>query len=111
MLEDTDKYIEVVDGRHGKSKREIQIKLCDDNEDIFIATLNNVLLSLDICDRLFPIITLIHSGHRCLFHKGFCTMYFSDKEKMRLIYHIVHKKKHAFRGGNKENIEIKEDST
>ena len=40
-LEDTDKYIEVVDGHHvtAKQKGQVQIQICDDNGKTFIATL------------------------------------------------------------------------
>ena len=75
-LEDTDKYIEVADGNHvtAKQKGQVQIQMCDDNGKTFIATLYNVLLAPDLCDRLFSIIMLMNSGHTCLFHKGFCTV-------------------------------------
>ena len=53
----------------------------DGNRDTFITILHNVLLAPDICDRLFLIITLMNLGHTCLFHKGFCTVYFGDKKK------------------------------
>ena len=67
--EDTDKYIEVADGNHvtAKQKGQVQIKMCDDNGDHFIATLHNVLMAPDLCDRLFSIIMSINSGHNCLF--------------------------------------------
>ena len=52
----------------------------DDNGKNFVATLYNVLLAPDLCDRIFSIITLINAGHTCLFHKGFCTVYFGAKE-------------------------------
>ena len=54
-LEDTDKYIEVTDGNHvtAKQKGQVQIQMCNDNGKISIATLYNVLLALDVCDRLF----------------------------------------------------------
>ena len=54
-LEDTDKYIEVVDGHlvTAKQKGQVQIQMCDDNGKTFIATLYNVLLAPDLCDRLF----------------------------------------------------------
>ena len=55
--------------------------MCDDNGDTFIATFHTVLLAPDICDRLFSSITLMNLGHACLFQKGFCTVYFGDKEK------------------------------
>ena len=55
LLEDTDKHIEVADRHHVKTKqnRQVQIKMCNNNEDPFIATLYNVLLAPDLCDRLF----------------------------------------------------------
>ena len=76
-LEDTDKYIEVADGHHvtAKQKGQVRIQMCDDNGITFIATLYNVLLAPDLCDRLFSIITLMNAGHTCLFHKVFCTVY------------------------------------
>ena len=80
-LEDTDKYIEVEDGHHvtAKQKGQVRIQMCDDNGKPFIATLHNVLLAPDLCDGLFLIITLMNSGHTCLFHKWFCTLYFVAK--------------------------------
>ena len=72
-LEDTDKYIEVADGHHvtAKKKGQVRIQMCDDNRKTFIATLYNILLTPDLCDRLFSTITLTNTGHTCLFHKGF----------------------------------------
>ena len=80
-LEDTDKHIEVADGHHviAKQKGQVRIKMCDDNGDPFITTLNNVLLAPDLGDRLFSIIKLMNLGHTCLFNKGFCTVYFGAK--------------------------------
>ena len=54
-LEDTDKYIEVVDGNHVKAKQkgQVWIQMCNDNGKTFIATLYNVLLAPDLCDRIF----------------------------------------------------------
>ena len=91
-LEYMDKYIEVTDGHHitEKQKGQIQIKMCDNNRDTFIATLHYLLLAPDPCDRLFSIITSMNSGHTCLFQKVSCTVYFGNKEKMRLLYHIFH---------------------
>ena len=65
--------------------------MCEDNGDPFIATLHNVLLVPDLCDRLFSIVALMNSRHTCLLHKGFCTVYLGAKEKMQLHYHVVHK--------------------
>ena len=72
-LDDTDKNIKVADGHHvmAKQKRQARIKICDDNGNTFIATLHNVLLAPDLCNRLFSIITLINLGHTCSVHKGF----------------------------------------
>ena len=60
LLEDLYKHIEVADGNHvtAKQKGRVRIKMCDDNRYNFIATLHNVLLAPDLCDRLFYIITL-----------------------------------------------------
>ena len=82
-LEDTYKHIEVVDGHHVTAKQigRVQIKVCKDNRDPFIAILQNVRLAPDLCDRLFSIIRLMNSGHACLFHKGFFTVYFGAREK------------------------------
>ena len=96
-LEDTDKHIEFADGHHvtAKQKGQAQIKcatIMNDNEgDPFIATLHNVILAPDLCDRLFSTITLMNSGHTCLVHKRFFTGYFRAKQKIRLDYHILHK--------------------
>ena len=80
-LEDTDKYIEVADGHHvtAKQKGQVRIQMCGDNGKPFITILHNVLLAPDLCDRLFSTITLINSVNTCLFHKGFCTVYFGAK--------------------------------
>ena len=45
-LEDTDKYIEVVDVNHvtAKQKGQVRIQMCDNNRKTFMATLYNVLL-------------------------------------------------------------------
>ena len=82
-LEDRDKYTEVLDRHHvaAKQKGQLQIQMCDDNGNSFIATLYNVLLAPDLCNRLFSIIASMNSGHTCLFHKGFCTVYLVAKEK------------------------------
>ena len=56
LLEDTDKFIEVAGGHHvtAKQKGSVRIQMCDNNGKTFVATLYNVLLALDLCDRLFP---------------------------------------------------------
>ena len=82
LLEDIDKHIEVADGHHitAKQKRQVGIKMCDNNGKTFIATLHNVLLAPYLCNRLFSIVTLVNFGHTCLLHKGFFTVYFGAKE-------------------------------
>ena len=70
----------------------------DDNGKTFVATLYNVLLAPDLCDRLFSIITLMNVGHTCLFHKGFCTVYFRAKEDNEVTLPHSAVKKHAFIG-------------
>ena len=54
-LEDTDKYVEVADGHHvtAKQKGSLRIQMFDVNGKTFVATLYNVLLAPDWCDRLF----------------------------------------------------------
>ena len=63
-LEDTDKFIEVVDGHHiaAKQKGSVSIQMCNDNGKTFVAILYIVLLAPDLCDRLFSIIMLMIAG-------------------------------------------------
>ena len=99
-LEDTYKYIEVVEGHHVtvKQKGRVQIQTWDDNGRTFIATLYNVLLAPDLCDWLFSIITLMNAENNCLFHKGFRTVYFrADKRNTVTLPHSA-QRKHAFTG-------------
>ena len=83
LLEDTDKYIEVADGHYimAKKKGQIQIIMCNDNGYPFITALHNILLSLDICNKVFSIVTLMNLGHTCFFQKRILTVYFGDKKK------------------------------
>ena len=62
----------------------------------------NVLLVPDICDRLFSIITLMSVGHNFLFLKGFCTLYFGDKEKNAVTFPHSAQRKYAFLGKIKQ---------
>ena len=103
-LEDTDKYIKVVDRYHVTAKQKVQvlIGMCDDNGNYFIATLHNVLLAPDLCDMLFSIITLMNSGHTCLFNKGFCTVYLGEKEKNAVTLPHSAQRKHAFLGKSRK---------
>ena len=70
--------------------------MCDDNGKTLIATLNNVLLAPDLCDRLFSIITLMNLGHTCIFHKGFCTVYFEAEKKNAVTLPHSAQRKNAF---------------
>ena len=72
--------------------------MCDNNGKTFIATLYNVLLAPDLCDRLFSIITLMNAGHTCIFQKGFCTVYFGAKENNAVTLPHSAQRKHAFTG-------------
>ena len=47
-----DKYVEVVDVDFVTAKQtgEVQIKMCDDNGNSFVATLYNVLLAPELCN-------------------------------------------------------------
>ena len=76
--------------------------MCNDNGKKFIATLYNVLLAPDSCDRLFSIITLMNAGHTCLFHKLFFTVYFgAEKNDAVTLLHSA-QRKHAFTGKIKD---------
>ena len=104
-LEDTDKHFEIVYVHHitAKQKVQVQIKMCDNNVNLFIMTLHNVLLAPYLCYRLFSIIRLMNLLHTCLFCREFLMVYFGHKEKTRLLYHIVHSRNMPF-GGNKVKI-------
>ena len=103
-LEDTDKFIEVADKHHvtAKQKGSVHIQMCNDNGKKSVATLYNVLLAPDLCNRLFPIITLMNAGHTCLFHKWFCTVYFGAKEDNAVKFPHSAQRKHAFTGKNQD---------
>ena len=81
--------------------------MCNDNGDPFITTLYNVLLAPDLCDRLFPIVTLINLVHTCLLHKMFCTIYFGAKEKNAVTLPHSAQRKHVFLREIKEMSKIK----
>ena len=72
--------------------------MCYDNKKTFIATLYNVLLAPDLCDRLFSIITLINAGHTCLFQKGFCKVYFGADKRNAVTLPHSEQRKHVFLG-------------
>ena len=95
---ETDKYIEVADGHFitvGK-KGEVQIKMRGGNGKPFIDALYNVLFVLDLCDKLFSIVTLMNSGHTCLFYKGFCMIFLSDNEQNAVTLLHIEQRKRVF---------------
>ena len=99
-LEDTDKFIEVADGHHvtAKQKGSVRIQMCNDSGNTFFATLYNIILAMDLCEKLFSIITLMNAGHKCLFHKRFCIVYFGAKEDNAVTLPHSALRKHAFSG-------------
>ena len=68
----------------------------DDHGDTFIATLHKVILAPDLCDRLFSILKLINLGHTCLFHNGFCNVYFVAQAGNAVTLRHSAQRKHAF---------------
>ena len=72
--------------------------MCDDNGKTFIATIYNVLLAPDLCNRLFSIVTLINAGKNCLFQKGFFTVYFGTEKTNAITLPHSAQRKHAFLG-------------
>ena len=81
--------------------------MCNNHGDPFITTLQNVLLAPDLCNRLSSIIALINSGNTCLLHKGFCTVYFGEREKNAVTLPHSAQRKHAFLGKIKEMSKTK----
>ena len=81
--------------------------MCNNNRDIFIATLHNVLLAPDFFDRIFLLIKLMNLGDTCIFQKGFCTVYFGLKEKNAVTLTHSAQRKHAFLGEIKEKSKTK----
>ena len=70
--------------------------MCDNDGKKFIATLYNVILAPELCDKLFSIITVMNAGHTCLFHKGFCKVYLGAKEDNAVTLSHIAQRKHAF---------------
>ena len=88
QLEDMEKQIEAADGNHVTSKKgQVQIKVCNNNGDPFIATLSNGIFAPYLRNRLFSITPDILVYSKRVF--ALCTS--DQKRKMWLHYHIVHK--------------------
>ena len=68
----------------------------DDNGKPFIATLYNMLLAPDMCDKLFSIIKSMNLRQNFLFNKGFCTVFFSDNEHTVVTLPQSTQRKHVF---------------
>ena len=81
---------------------EVKIKIRNDNGKPFIATLYIVLLAPYLRDQLFFIIKLINLVHPCLFHKEFCTIFFSDNDQNAVTLPQSTHIKHAFLVKTKE---------
>ena len=98
IILETDKYTKVADGHFFTAKQtgEFQIKMRENNGKSFIAMLYNILLSPNLCDRLFSIIMLMNLGNTWLFHKGFCTVFFSENEQNAVTLPHSAKRKLAF---------------
>ena len=75
----------------------------DDNRKTFVATLYNVLLAPDLCDRLFSIITLMNAVHTSLLQNWFCTVYFGTKEDNAVTLSHSAVRNHAFMVKNMES--------
>ena len=71
-LGDFYKYVKVVDGHYvtENQKGPVQIIIWDNNGNPFVVTLHKLLLTPDLCYRLFFIIMLMDLVHTCLFQKG-----------------------------------------
>ena len=76
--------------------------MCDDHGHPFIATLHNLIWAPDLCDMLFSIIILMNSGHTCLFHRGFCTVLFGEKDKNAVTLPHIAQRKHALWGKSRK---------
>ena len=69
----------------------------DNNGKPFITALYNVLLALDLCNKLFSIITLMNLVHTWIFRKGFCMVLFSDKKQnVVTLRHSIQRKIYIF---------------
>ena len=68
----------------------------DNNGKTFIATLYNELLAQDLCDQSFSVITLMNLIHTFLFHKGLCTIFFSENEQNTVTLLFSAQRKRAF---------------
>ena len=90
-----------------QKKCQVRIKICDNRGYPFIATLHNVILAPDLCDRLFSIITSLNQGHNYLFRKEFCTVYFGSKDNNAVTLPNSAQRKHAFRGKIKKMSKTK----
>ena len=65
--------------------------MCDNNGDTFIATLHNVILAPDLCDRLFFTVTLVNLVRLVCFSRFFYGVLWFTKRTIWLPCHIVHR--------------------
>ena len=96
-LVETDQYIKVAVRNFLTAKKigEVQIDIRDNNGKTFIDTLYNVLFAPDFFNWLFSIIALINSVRTFLFHKWFCTFFFSDHKQNAVTIPHRTQRKHA----------------
>ena len=106
LLVKIDKYIKVAD-RHfitAKKTGAVKINMCEDIGKPLISTLYNVLLAPELYDRLFTILMSVNLGYSCLFHKGFCTVFFIDNEQNVVTLPHSAQEKHVFLLKTKETL-------
>ena len=74
-----------MDGIYVKAKQKgnFHIRISGNNGNPFIAALHNILLALDLCDKLFSIITLMNLGIPVYLKRGFKRCTSEIKRKMR----------------------------
>ena len=85
-----------------KKKCQVRIQMWENNGKTFIATLYNVLLALDLCNRLFSIIALMNAGHNYIFHTGFSTLYLGAEKDNTVTLPLSAQRKPNFTGKIKD---------
>ena len=91
-----------------KQKGQVQIKMCDNDMNTFIATVKNILLAPDSCDKIFLIIMLMTSGNTCLFQKGVLHYILWSKGDNSVTLPYIAQRKHAFLGEVREKSKKKQ---
>ena len=81
--------------------------MCNNNGDPFIATIHNVLLAPDLCDRLFSIVTSMNLGTYLFIPQRFLNGVIWSKRKNAVTLPHIAQRKHAFLGKIKEMSKTK----